>query len=96
MCIPKLLVSAIIASVIVTHDPMFKNQCSCLFTPAVFGIFIASNLRLVGNSSFSGRLEIKHNGIWGTVCDDHWTVSDIECFMSSQVDRLFTSSEPVI
>uniref|UniRef100_A0A672RAC1 SRCR domain-containing protein n=1 Tax=Sinocyclocheilus grahami TaxID=75366 RepID=A0A672RAC1_SINGR len=35
------------------------------------------DVRLVNGFSFcSGRLEILHNGIWGTVCDDHWGSPD--------------------
>ncbi|KAK2829722.1 hypothetical protein Q7C36_017712 [Tachysurus vachellii] len=37
-----------------------------------------ADIRLTGNNSCSGRVEILRDGQWGTVCDDSWDLKDAE------------------
>jgi deleted-in-malignant-brain-tumors protein 1 len=58
------------------HSEDVGVVCGDVLPPPAF-----NKVKLVGSDQFSGRLEIKYNGTWGTVCDDGWTVinSNIVC-----------------
>ena len=40
--------------------------------PKSLGINLPLRLSSIEKFTYKGRLEIKHNGVWGSICDDRW------------------------
>lgn len=61
-----------------------SNCCFCCFVFYYYYCYFSVKVRLAGgNSNTQGRVELAINDVWGTICDDKWTLKSAKviCLM---------------
>lgn len=52
----------------------FVQSCENLRLKYIYFLFYKTEVRLVGSGTVAsqGRVEVFHNGVWGTICNSYW------------------------
>ena len=63
---------------------MHAGSLICYIAVSLVVAFDLVDIRLVdGPDGISGRVEIKHEGVWGTVCDDDFGAEEAQVICKS-------------
>ncbi|EDV21315.1 uncharacterized protein TRIADDRAFT_30641, partial [Trichoplax adhaerens] len=59
-----------------SYKALGRHDCSHSEDVGISCFAVNPDIRLANGGSFYGRIEIKYNNVWGTLCDNHFDIRD--------------------